>query len=69
MSAVAHTPAADGGQHHADLHHHKESFISKYVFSHDHKMISKQFLVTAIFMAWVAVIMSMIFRLQLAWPG
>ena len=25
--------------------HHEESFISKYIFSHDHKMISKQFLV------------------------
>jgi cytochrome c oxidase subunit 1 len=50
-------------------HHHEESFISKYIFSHDHKMIGKQFLVTAIFMAWVAVIMSLLFRLQLAWPG
>jgi cytochrome c oxidase subunit 1 len=54
---------------HAAHHHHEESFISKYVFSHDHKMIGKQFLITAIFMAWVAVIMSLIFRLQLAWPG
>jgi cytochrome c oxidase subunit 1 len=31
-------------------------------------MISKQYLITAIIMAWVAVIMSIIFRLQLAWP-
>ena len=31
-------------------------------------MISKQFLVTAIFMAFLAMGMSMIFRLQLAWP-
>lgn len=43
--------------------------MSKYVFSQDHKMISKQFLITAIIMAVVAVIMSVIFRLQLAWPG
>lgn len=50
-------------------HHHEESFVSKYIFSMDHKMISKQFLVTAIIMAVVAVIMSIIFRLQLAWPG
>lgn len=50
-------------------HHHEESFVSKYIFSQDHKMISKQFLVTAIIMAVVAVIMSVIFRLQLAWPG
>ena len=69
MSAVANTQAAHSGHHHADLHQHKESFISKFVFSHDHKMISKQFLVTAIIMAWIAMIMSVIFRLQIAWPG
>jgi cytochrome c oxidase subunit 1 len=62
--SIAH---ADGHAH--DAHHHEESFVSKWIFTHDHKMISKQFLVTAIFMAWVAVIMSLIFRLQLAWPG
>ena len=49
--------------------HHKESFISKYVFSHDHKMISKQFLVTAVFMGIIAVMLSIFFRLQLGWPG
>ncbi len=52
-----------------DVHHHKESFISKYIFSMDHKMISRQFLVTAIFMAIVAMMMSVLFRLQLAWPN
>lgn len=50
-------------------HHHEESFVSKYIFSHDHKMISKQYLITAIIMACVAVMMSILFRLQLAWPG
>jgi cytochrome c oxidase subunit 1 len=64
-ATIAHTD----GHAHAAHHHHEESFISKYIFSHDHKMISKQFLITAIVMAWVAVIMSLIFRLQLAWPG
>ena len=49
-------------------HHHKESFITKYIFSQDHKMISRQFLITAIFMAIVAMMMSVLFRLQLAWP-
>jgi cytochrome c oxidase subunit 1 len=58
MAAVAHAH-----------HHHKESFISKYVFSQDHKMIGRQFLVTAIFMAVIAMMMSIFFRLQLAWPG
>ena len=48
---------------------HKESFISKYIFTHDHKMISKQFLLTAIVMGIVGVTMSALFRLQLGWPG
>ncbi|HRD51556.1 MAG TPA: cbb3-type cytochrome c oxidase subunit I, partial [Flavobacteriales bacterium] len=68
MGAHAHAAHAGHDAGHAH-HHHEESFISKWVFSQDHKMIGKQFLVTAIFMAWVAVIMSLIFRLQLAWPG
>jgi len=54
---------------HAQAHHHEESFISKYVFSMDHKMISKQFLITAIVMGVVAVMLSILFRLQLGWPG
>ncbi len=57
---------------HDHLHlddHHKESFIKKYIFSTDHKMIAKQYLVTSIFMAVVALILSIFFRLQLAWPG
>ena len=49
--------------------HHQESFISKYIFSHDHKMISKQFLMTAVFMGVLAVMLSVFFRLQLGWPG
>ena len=49
--------------------HHQESFISKYIFSQDHKMISKQFLMTAIFMGVLAVLLSVFFRLQLGWPS
>jgi cytochrome c oxidase subunit 1 len=54
--------------HHTQDHHHKESFISKFVFSMDHKMISKQFLITGIIMGIVGMTMSLLFRLQLAWP-
>lgn len=50
-------------------HHHKETFISKYVFSTDHKMIAKQFLITAMFMALLGMAMSALFRVQLANPG
>ena len=49
--------------------HHEESFVSKYIFSQDHKMIGKQFLMTAVFMGVVAMLLSILFRIQLAWPG
>ena len=39
-------------------HHHKETFLTKYVFSQDHKMIAKQFLITGIFMALLGMAMS-----------
>src|SRR5688572_25538240 len=58
----------DNGHDHGH-HHHKEHFITKYIFSQDHKMISKQFLMTATVMGVAALIMSVIFRLQLGWPG
>src|ERR1051325_5660745 len=49
--------------------HHEPNFWTKYIFSTDHKMISKQFLVTAIFMAFAGMVMSMIFRMQLGFPN
>jgi cytochrome c oxidase subunit 1 len=49
-------------------HHHHESFITKYVFSQDHKMISKQFLITGIIWAIIGGLFSVIFRLQLGYP-
>ena len=52
---------------HAD-NHHEETFLSKYVFSMDHKMISKQFLITGIIMGVIGMAMSIAFRLQLAYP-
>jgi len=49
-------------------HHHKDTFISKYIFSMDHKMIAKQFLITGITMAVIAMTLSILFRIQLAYP-
>lgn len=49
-------------------HHHKETFISKYVFSQDHKMISKQFLITGMIWAIIGGLFSVLFRLQLGYP-
>jgi cytochrome c oxidase subunit 1 len=67
MASVAHE--GHGHDHHGEHHHHEENFISKYIFSQDHKMIGKQFLMTAVFMGLVAMILSILFRIQLAWPG
>jgi cytochrome c oxidase subunit 1 len=66
-----HTEQDSHHEHHGDHHHHEhhETFWTKYVFSQDHKMIAKQFLITAIVMAFLAMGLSLIFRLQLAWPG
>lgn len=52
-----------------ESHHHEQSFITKYVFSQDHKMIAKQYLITAIFMAIIGMMLSVFFRLQLGWHG
>ncbi len=66
--AVEHGDHAHSHGDHDHHDHHEQTFWTKYVFSTDHKMISKQFLITAVFMAFLAMGMSMIFRLQLGWP-
>ncbi len=67
---IAHSADAHGHAHghHDHDHDHDDNFWSKYIFTTDHKMIAKQFLNTAIFMAFLAMFMSLIFRMQLAWP-
>ena len=52
--------------HHDD--HHEQSFITKYIFSEDHKTIAKQFLITGIFWAIIGGAMSSLFRIQLGFP-
>ena len=64
MSAIGHELTHD----HSHDHHHKETFITKYIFSTDHKMISKQFLITGIIMGIIGITMSLLFRIQIAWP-
>lgn len=64
MSAEGH----DHGHDHEHEHHHKDTFITKYIFSIDHKMIAKQYLITGIIMGVIGVAISLLFRLQLAWP-
>lgn len=74
MSHVAETQAAgvvavhhDDHAHH-EHHEHHETFITKYIFSQDHKMIAKQFLITGMFWAVLGGLMSVLFRFQLGYP-
>jgi len=55
-------------QDHLMEHHHEENFFTKYLFTMDHKMIGKQFLITGMFMGIIGVMMSMLFRLEIAYP-
>jgi len=54
--------------HQDDHHDHRQSFVSKYIFSEDHKTIAKQFLITGILWAIMGGLMSVLFRLQLGFP-
>lgn len=53
---------------HGHDHDHHEGFWKKYIFCTDHKMISKQYLVTGIFWALIGGSLSLLFRLQLGFP-
>ncbi len=48
--------------------HHKESFLTKYVWSTDHKIIGLQYGITALFWLLFGFILMMIMRYQLAYP-
>ena len=65
--ATAHV--VDGHAHDAhDEEHHHDNFITKYIFSQDHKMIAKQYLLTGILWAFIGGLLSILFRLQLGFP-
>jgi len=61
-----------GFDDHFHEHHHgdkyQSNFITKYIFSQDHKIIARQFLITGMIWAIIAGLMSLVFRLQLGFP-
>lgn len=61
-----------GYDDHFHDHHHgdkyQSNFITHYIFSMDHKIIARQFLITGMFWAIIGAGMSIIFRLQLGFP-
>ena len=48
--------------------HDPQTFITKYVYSQDHKVIAIQYAITAIFVGLVALALSALMRLQLGFP-
>ncbi len=68
MSAVVNATEAHAHDDHGHDHHHEQTFITKYIFSTDHKMIAKQYLITGLLMGIIGIAMSILFRMQLAWP-
>jgi len=64
------TPAVDThGHEHDHAHgHHEQTFIQKYVFSTDHKVIGIQFLITTLLMLMVGGALALAVRWQLAFP-
>jgi cytochrome c oxidase subunit I len=55
--------------HDHDHDHHELPWIRKYIFSEDHKVIAKQYLISGILWAVLGGLLSVIFRLQLGFPG
>ena len=53
---------------HHDEDKYKSNFIGHYIFSMDHKIIARQFLITGMIWAIIGAGMSIIFRLQLGFP-
>ena len=49
-------------------HHDPTTFMTKYVYSQDHKVIAIQYSITAIFVGLVALVLSGMMRLQLGFP-
>jgi cytochrome c oxidase subunit 1 len=75
MSNEATTLHAHDAHAHMDSHghahthdHHEQHFINKWIFSQDHKVIAKQYLITGIIWAIIGALFSVFFRLQLGFP-
>jgi len=66
--AVTEVQLDESQAHHDDHHEHHGNFVTNYIFSQDHKVIGKQFLITGILWAVLGGGLSILFRLQLGFP-
>ena len=53
----------------AHRHEPPKSFIRKYIFSLDHKVIGIQYILLALSAVIVGMLMSVLMRMNLSWPG
>jgi cytochrome c oxidase subunit 1 len=62
---------AEHEAHAGEVHRHEPptSFIRKYIFSLDHKVIGIQYLLLAMTAVLIGMIMSVLMRMNLTWPG
>src|SRR5438132_12470163 len=60
---------SDGSHAAAHAHHPPTSFIRKYIFSLDHKVIGIQYITLALVAVLVGMTMSVLMRMNLSWPG
>ena len=62
MSVVVNNNVENHDEH---IHHHKETFITKWIFCQDAKVIGVQYTLTAVFTGVVGLILSWMMRMQL----
>jgi cytochrome c oxidase subunit 1 len=60
--------AAIADRDHAHALHEPKSFLTRYIWSQDHKVIAIQYTITAIAIGFVALALSVLMRLQLGFP-
>ncbi|HEY2953212.1 MAG TPA: cbb3-type cytochrome c oxidase subunit I [Verrucomicrobiae bacterium] len=61
-------PAAHPHSAH-EVHHHEPSFMQRYIFSTDHKVIGLQYGITALMFLFFGFCLMMLMRWQIAYPG
>ena len=66
---MAHVATAGHAVHDAAHHEEELTFIRKYVFSQDHKVIGVQYLITSLLFLFFGFSLMMLMRWQLAYPG
>ncbi len=72
MGAVATQTHGHDTVHHAEHghhDHHHQTFVQKYIFSTDHKVIAKQFLLVSLFFLFIGGAFALFIRWQIAYPG